>query len=152
MKYAFWGFGLLMAGIFGLMFILMFESITVNNESEYYSLKEAMEASMLESIDLACFRNSNIVADGTIEGDENSSEACNGTIKMVEQKFVENFVRRFAENADLSNTYVIEIYDINEAPPKVSLKVSSKKNADVTGEYIEFDVVNNIDAILETKY
>ena len=54
MKYAFWGFGLLMAGIFGLMFILMFESITVNNESEYYSLKEAMEASMLESIDLAC--------------------------------------------------------------------------------------------------
>ena len=57
MKYAYWGFALIMAGLFGLIFIVMFQSITVNNESEYYSLKEAMEASMLESIDWACYKN-----------------------------------------------------------------------------------------------
>ena len=44
MKYTFWGFGLIMSGLFGLFFIVMFENITVNNESEYYTLKEAVEA------------------------------------------------------------------------------------------------------------
>ena len=71
---------------------------------------------------------------------------------MDEEKFIENFIRRFAENAELSNTYVIDIYDINTIPPKVSLKVSSTKDTNTTGEFVEFDIVNNIDAILETKY
>jgi hypothetical protein len=56
MKYSFMGLGLIMCGLFGLIFIVMFQSITVNNESEYYVLKEAMEASMLESVDFACYR------------------------------------------------------------------------------------------------
>ena len=67
--------------------------------------------------------------------------------------FVENFLRRFAESADLSNEYYqIDIYDVNEVPPKVSLKVSSSSETSTTGEIIEFDIVNNIDAITETKY
>lgn len=82
-----------------------------------------------------------------------------GKIQIDEHKFVENFIRRFAENADLSNNYIIEIYDINTEPPKVSLKVSSKRSDTSLGnspysegEIVEFDVVNNIDAILETKF
>lgn len=76
----------------------------------------------------------------------------NGTIRIDEEKFVENFIRRFAENADLSNTYKIEIYDVNEEPPKVSLRVLSSQETTATGEIIDFNIVNNIDAILETKY
>ena len=60
------------------------------------------------------------------------------------------FVRRFAENADLSNSYVIEIYDIVEEPPKVSLLVKTKKGAQVTSDKVEFDITNRLDAILET--
>ena len=154
MKYAFWGFGLLMAGIFGLMFILMFESITVNNESEYYSLKEAMEASMLESIDLACFRNSNIVADGTIEGDENSSEACNGTIKMVEQKFVENFTRRFATSVsgDVAS-YQLEFLDVIESPPKATVIIrGNTQEYRILGDASNsFKIGNDLSGIIEAK-
>ena len=69
-----------MFGMFGIIFIVMFESITVNNESEYYVLKEAMEAAMLESIDLACYRLE--PADGGCDVNE---------VKIVEQKFVENY-------------------------------------------------------------
>ena len=72
--------------------------------------------------------------------------------KIIEAKFVENFIRRFAENADLSNDYKIEIFDVNETPPKVSLRVSSRNSTGVTGEMVDFNIVNNIDAILETKY
>ena len=43
MKYMFWNFGILMAGLFGIVFIILIQSITIDNESEYYVLKEAME-------------------------------------------------------------------------------------------------------------
>ena len=83
----------------------------------------------------------------------------NGEVVIDEEKFVENFIRRFAESAELSNTYVIEIYDINTRPPKVSLRVSSKSgDLNLSGDpyadekIMDFDIVNNIDAILETKY
>lgn len=88
---------------------------------------------MYDAIDLATYRK-------------------DGIVKMEEEKFVENFVRRFAENASLSNNYLIEIYDVNETPPKVSLKVSSANSTNATGEIVEFDLVNHINAIIETKY
>ena len=76
------------------------------------------------------------------------------TIKIEREKFVENFLRRFAENATLSKTYVIKIYDVNEEPPKVSLTVSSAAGGVdfASGQVINFDIVNRLDAILETPY
>ena len=88
---------------------------------------------MLDALDLSAYRAS-------------------GTVKMDEQRFLESFIRRFSESADLSNEYKIEIYDINEIPPKVSLRVLSKTSTSSTGEIVEYNLVNNIDAILETKY
>lgn len=140
MKYTFWGFGLIMAGLFGLVFIVMFEAITVNNESEYYTLKEAMEASMLEAVDLACFRNRN-------------EDGCNGSLKISEQKFVENFTRRFAKSVsgDVSG-YTIDFYDIIEKPPKATVVITgttqryfifNTKKADT------FNIVNNLTGIIE---
>ena len=73
-----------------------------------------------------------------------------GKISINREKFVEVFVRRFAESADLSNEYQIEIYDINEEPPKVSLLVKTRKNGNVTSETVTFDITNRLDAILET--
>ena len=73
------------------------------------------------------------------------------SIRIDREKFVENFVRRFAENASLARTYEIKIYDVNEEPPKVSLQVSSLEAASVT-DVMSFDIVNRIDAILETPY
>ena len=65
---------------------------------------------------------------------------------------MENFLRRFAESAVLSNTYEIKIYDVNEEPPKVSLQVKSSESTSATGDIYEFDIVNRLDAILETPY
>ena len=86
MKYGFMGLGMAMIGICGIFVLMMFEDITVNNEAEYYVLKEDMDASMLEAIDITCFRS-------------DEQEGCGGVVKISEQKFVENFIRRFAESA-----------------------------------------------------
>lgn len=140
MKYTFLSFGMIMFGMFGLVFIVMFESITVNNESEYYVLKEAMEAAMLESVDLNCYMLSE------------SSGGCNGDLKIVEQKFVENFTRRFAASVsgDVSQ-YELEFYDIIEKPPKATVVIKGR-----TQEYVlstnddgsSFNLVNNLSGIL----
>jgi len=142
MKYTFLAFGMLMFGMFGLIFIVMFQSITVNNESEYYVLKEAMEAAMLESVDLACFRNSN-------------TGGCNGTLKISEQKFVENFTRRFAASVtgDVSK-YTIDFYDIIEDPAKATVVITGTTQSYMLNSKDSkdsFDLVNNLTGILELK-
>ena len=133
LREAVWGYAIIVLGILAIGIIWFFANSTRTDQHNYNLLKETVEAAMFDSVDLAVYR-----AEGAVEIDE--------------EKFVENFIRRFAENAELSNTYVIEIYDINSRPPKVSLKVSSTKDTTATGELVEFDIVNNIDAILETKY
>ena len=133
MREAIWGYAIIALGILAIGIIWFFANTTRTDQHNYNLLKETVEAAMFDSVDLAEYRKT-------------------GSVKIEEEKFVENFIRRFAESAELSNTYVIEIYDINEAPPKVSLRVSSTQDTTATGEIVEFDIVNNIDAILETKY
>ena len=133
MKESIWGYAILTLGILAVGIIWFFANVTRTDQHNYNLLKETTEAAMMDAVDLAAYRK-------------------DGTVRIDEEKFVENFIRRFAENADLSNTYKIEIYDVNEIPPKVSLRVSSSKETSATGEIIDFNIVNNIDAILETKY
>ena len=138
MRESVWGYAIMVLGLLAVGIIWFFANATRTDQHNYNLLKETVEASMFDAIDLAAYRK-------------------DGTVRIEEEKFVENFIRRFSENADLSNTYVIEIYDVNEVPPKVSLKVSSTNSKNFLmpnkeNEDFEFDLVNNIDAILETKY
>lgn len=133
MKESFWGILIVILGVVSLAFIYFFQTITAQDEQNYNLLKEVTEASMWDAVDWSEYRST-------------------GNVRINREKFVENFIRRFAESVSLGNVYQIDIYDVNETPPKVSLKVSSKLNSNVTGEMIEFDIVNKLDAILETPY
>jgi len=82
----------------------------------------------------------------------NTEYRATGTIKINREKFVENFLRRYAQSASRSRDYEITFYDINEQPPKVSLKVGSKVAGSGNGDVVTFDLNNRIDAILEAKY
>lgn len=133
MNQSIWGYGVLVLGLIGIGTIWFFANATRTDQHNENLLQETVEAAMFDSIDLAAYRK-------------------DGTVKIEKEKFVESLVMRFAENADLSNDYKIEIFDINEEPPKVSLRVSSKSSTSTTGELVEYNLVNNIDAILETRY
>lgn len=133
MKESFWGIFVIGLGIVTISFVFLFQNLTNTDEHNLHLLKETTEAAMWDSLDIAAYRNSQI-------------------IRIDREKFVESFVRRFAENASLARTYVIEIYDVNETPPKVSLKVSSAESGTVTNETFDFDISNRLDAILEVPY
>lgn len=131
MKESFWGVMVVSFGVLAIFFIFFFQSITNTSEHNYHLLKETTEAAMYDALDLAAYRQS-------------------GVIRIDREKFAENFLRRFAESALLSSTYKIEIYDINEEPPKVSIRVSSTQSTNLTGEIMEFEISESLDAILET--
>jgi len=133
MKETLWGTLIVGVGIFMIFFIYFFQSLTNTDEQNYALLKETVEAAMYDSVDLAAYK-------------------ANGDIKIVGEKFAESFIRRFADNASLARTYQVEIMDISETPPKVSVRLSSSETTNLTGEILTFDISNSIDAIFETPY
>ena len=133
MHESFWSIFIIGLGIVSVSFIIFFQNMTSIDEQNYNLLRETTEAAMYDAVDLAAYER-------------------DGTIRIDREKFVENFVRRFAEGAQLSQNYKIEIFDVNETPPKVSIRVSSNLASNVTGEIIEFNISNKLDAILETPY
>lgn len=134
MKWSFWGFGMLMLGLIGLIIIVLFMQLTINSDEEYYLLKEITEASMHDSIDLAYFRDT-------------------GELKIIKEKFVESFYRRFAESTNLNaESYTIRIYNVVESPPKVSVEIiSDLGEKTIYNSSDEYSVINELDAILEFK-
>ena len=130
MKDSIWAYFIIMFGIIAIIFIFFMQRVSTTDQHNYTLLRETTEAAMYDAID----------------NDLNNE----GIVKINQEKFIERFLRRFAENASLSRDYVVEIYDINEYPPKVSIKVSSTEKG--TSEIVDFDLVNKVDAILETKY
>ncbi len=133
MKNTFWGYWLIVLGVFVVFVMLLVQNLTAGSTQNYYTVKEVAEASMVDAIDYAYYRQY-------------------GEIKMNKEKFMETFVRRMAEVGSKSTTYKIEFYEVYEAPPKISVKVSSKTNTfRIAGDVADFDLVDKIDAILETN-
>lgn len=133
MKESFWGIFVIMLGVTSIAFIFFFQTTTNTDEQNYTLLKEITEAAMYDAVDLASYRKT-------------------GVVRIDREKFVENFIRRFAESVTIGNTYRVDIYDVNETPPKVSLRISSTVESNATDEIVEFDISNRLDAIMETPY
>ena len=143
MKWSFFQVGMIIFGLIGLVIVVLFVQLTVNSDEEYYLLKEVTEASMVESIDYAYFRDT-------------------GNLKIVKEKFVESFFKRFAESANLNaESYDVKIYNVVESPPKASIEIvnnlGSRKffwstDPDVNSSNInDYSVLSELDAILEHK-
>lgn len=140
MKESFWTAYIFIIGLVVITFIFLFQSLTNADEHNMAVLKEATEGAMYDAIDFQYL--------------ESYRE-----YKINREKFAENFLRRFAENASLSRSYRVQIFDVNEVPPKVSIKITSQEvgklfigGGRTSEQRIVFNIVNKIDAILETPY
>lgn len=136
MRESFWGVMIVTLGLTSMFLVYFFQSVTNTSEHNYELLKETTEAAMYDSLDLAAYRY-------------------DGTVRIDRELFVESFLRRFAQTATLSHQYHVIIYDVNEEPPKVSIKIStmgSETSTTIGNESVTFQLSNKIDAILETKY
>lgn len=133
MKWSFASVGLIIIGLSGLLIILLFNEITVSNEQDYYTLKDATEAAMIDAVDVAYYR-------------------LTGEVKISQEKFVENFTRRFTNVSTFGQgNYYIEFGQIIEYPAKVSVRIVDATNSYniYTEEATQTDIVNEISAILD---
>ena len=131
MKEVYWGYWLIVLGVFITIIMMLISNVTTSSTQDYYLIKEVTEASMLDAVDYAYYRET-------------------GDLKINREKFVECFLRRFSENVSFTNTYTIDFYDLYESPPKVSVKVSSDSSAfTIAGDTSSFALVDKVDAILE---
>lgn len=134
MKESFWGLFVIVLGLIGLSVFNVMQSVTLTNENNYYLLKEVTEASMLDAVDLGHYRRV-------------------GELKIIEEKFVENFMRRFSAVYGRNETYTVRIFEVIEMPPKVSVVLTVRKYVQIYNyEGTDFNITNRVDAILETKY
>ena len=106
MKESYWGYWLILLGVFIIVVMMFTQDATTSTTQDYYQLKEVANSAIYDSIDYAYY-------DQTKQ------------IRMIKEIFVENFIRRFAETASMTDTYRIDFYDLYESPPKVSVKVTS---------------------------
>lgn len=131
MKETYWGYWLVLLGVFIIGVMLLVNNLSTTNTQDYYNIKEVTQASMIDAMDFSYYR-------------------LYGNIKISEQKFVENFIRRFSENINLANTYDVGFYDLYEVPPKVSVKIATgTRDFNIANTQNDYDVVTTISAILE---
>ena len=140
MRYAYSSLALIAIGLVGFAIIMVFNDVTVNNEADYYTLKEAMEASMLEAVDITCYRLAK------------SDGGCGGEIKISKEKFVSNFTRRFAKTVTGdSKGYTLSFYNIMEKPPKASIVILDNTSAYNirSDDSNEFDIYNSLTGVID---
>lgn len=147
-------------GILGIVLINIFGNVIISNEQNYYLLKEITEAAMMDAVDLKAYRDG-VGWDGVTEDtDTESSMHCMagipGTVRIIKEKFVESFIRRFASSAQLNRKYKIIFNDIDECPPKVTITlVATEKFSFLSFFNVEYDsgedIVNVLTGILENK-
>lgn len=141
MKESYWGYWLVLLGIFVVVVMLLANDATTTNTRDYYQLKEVANSAMYDSIDYAYYSQTR-------------------QVRILKEVFVENFLRRFAETVGITDTYNVQFFDLYESPPKVSIKISTTTAGFVVGRdaantegtndgITNLDVVNSIDLLLE---
>ncbi len=123
--------GIIILALMALLLINIFSNYETGGELDYYLIKETTEAAMIDAIDVEFLRQ-------------------NQLYRIDKEKFAESFIRRFANNVDLTRNYKIRFYDINEVPPKVSVKVDSLTVLSFDSQSAQ--ITTTYDAILETNY
>lgn len=137
MSKAFMAIGIIVLGLITFGMVNVIQEYSTGNELDYYLLKETTKGAMEDAVDMSFYR-------------------LHGVVRMDKEKFVDSFTRRFANNVKRTKDYDISFYDINETPPKVSVKVNTQTVSSFKGKNDKSNgslgIENRLDAIIESVY
>lgn len=182
MKETYTALGLVVLGLVGLLFLDLFGDITVTNQQDYTSMKNSIEAALYDSIDQDAFENGfclctnvgktngvykfkdkneykiiNLVNKETNCNKINGYAYCKyliGETKIDKEVFLDCFIKRFSNKITRSKDYRIEVKDIIEYPPRVSILISGKNYSNILNLDMKkdsYEIVNKVDSILENN-
>ncbi|MBE6146083.1 MAG: hypothetical protein IKM55_01380 [Bacilli bacterium] len=145
MTESYWGYWFILLGVFITMIMILSNDATTTDTQDYYQLKEVANSALYDAVDYSYYSQTR-------------------QVRILKEVFVENFLRRFAETVNITDSYKVEFYDLYESPPKVSVKVATTtagyfigRDTDVVssdGTVInnaatKLDVVNTIDLTID---
>lgn len=134
MKESLWGYLILLLGVIVTTVMLLVSRVTTHAEEDYYLAREIMQASMLDAVDYGAYRTT-------------------GRIIMSKSKFMEVYIRRFAESVTNSQDYQIDFYDIYEEPPKASVRIRTMSGeSTINSDSLNFSIDTLISGVLETNF
>ncbi len=134
MKESYWAYFILLLGVAIVIVMLLIQRMTTTTEEDFYLGREVLEASMIDAVDYGTYRTT-------------------GKIVMSEQKFVEVFIRRFAESVTNNKTYELSFYGIYEDPPKATVRIrTSSGTTEIGSESFDVNLDTTLSGILETIY
>lgn len=132
--------GIILLSLIALLLVNVLTNYSTGGELDYYVVKETADAAMEDAVD------------------EVYARVC-GLPRIDKEKFVENFIYRFASAVDATREYDIKFYDINEVPPKVSIQVDSltvlsfgSKDENGNSNQEAANITTRYSAILESQY
>ncbi|MDE5539657.1 MAG: hypothetical protein K2J20_04145 [Bacilli bacterium] len=130
MQSSLWGYWLIVFGVAIVGLSIGVQGLTNDANQGYLSIKEITEASMLEAVDYAYYRDFN-------------------EVKMDKEKFYEVFVRMLAGVMSSTDKYEVNFYGVYEAPPKVSVELKSNSGTGFISTGSGYDVTTRLDAIIQ---
>ncbi len=133
MKESFWAYFVISFGIVIVVIMLFINNMTTTTEEDFYLARELMQSSMIDAVDYGTYRTT-------------------GRLVMSKQKFMEVFLRRFAESVTNNKTYQISFYDIYEEPPKATVRIRTTAGASLKTEAFDVNLDTIQSGILETIY
>lgn len=131
MKESVWAWWFIVLGLIIIAVVILVTDMTTTSEQNYHMIKEISEASMMESIDYAYYRKY-------------------GDLRINQEKFMENFIRRYSDVITINKTSTISFYDNFESPPKITVEVRTRSTQIIINySSTDFEITNRLDAILE---
>ena len=128
------GVGIILLAIIAFATINLVQNFSTGQELDYYLLKETADAAMSDALDYGFYANS-------------------GSVRMDKEKFVESFLLRFANDVSDAKAYDISFYDINETPPKASIRIDAATTVNgQNGAEDNIAITTTYDSLVESKY
>ena len=130
--------GIILLALVALNLLAVLNGYATGSELDYYLLKETTDAALQDALDPMYLRT------------------C-GLYRLDKERFAESFVKRFAASVDATRSYHIGFYDINEVPPRVSVKIESltfmgfKTGLNSDADVETPTILTSYDAVLETR-
>lgn len=106
MKESVWGYWIIVLGVSIMSVMMLMQNFTTTSEQDYYLIKSVMETSMYDAVDYGYYSDKSI-------------------LKINAEKFVENFLRRFADQVNINKDYDVTFYDLYEEPPYAVVSVTA---------------------------
>ena len=134
MKESYWAYLIIALGVTIITVMILIQRMTITTEENYYLSREILESSMIDAVDYGTYRTT-------------------GRVVMSEQKFIEVFVRRFAQSVTNNKEYELSFYDIYEDPPKATVLIRTNSGATAVGsESFDVSIDTTLSGIIETIY